>query len=134
MSSPFIGRAFTLTINPRLNSIFIGPKIQGTLWLRPRARMSSLRSAITSSLKAFATRSHGGTSIPWAQEKQRTLPTGGFNTIDVGQPVEEEELPDYRPDRFYPVQLGQVFGDRYQTIAKLGFGSSSTIWLARDLR
>lgn len=36
-------------------------------------------------------------------------------------------------DRFYPVHLGEVFQDRYQTVAKLGFGSSSTIWLARDL-
>lgn len=62
------------------------------------------------------------------------LPTGGFKTVEAGQPVEEEELPDYRADRFYPVQLGEVFQERYQAIAKLGFGSSSTTWLARDLR
>lgn len=44
--------------------------------------------------------------------------------------VEEEELPDYRADRFYPVQLGNIFQNRYQVVAKLGFGSSSTRWLA----
>ena len=48
--------------------------------------------------------------------------------------IEEEEVPDYRADRLYPVRLGEVFEDRYQVLAKLGFGSSSTTWLAQDLR
>lgn len=43
-------------------------------------------------------------------------------------------MPEYRPDHFYPVRLGEVFNDRFQTVAKLGYGSSSTIWLARDLQ
>ncbi|KAM0426076.1 hypothetical protein ACHAPT_008707 [Fusarium lateritium] len=42
-------------------------------------------------------------------------------------------MPEYNPDHFYPVRLGEVFNGRFQTIAKLGYGSSSTIWLARDL-
>lgn len=67
-------------------------------------------------------------------EEPRSFPTSGFSLIDQSQKVEEEELPDYVAGRFYPVRLGEVFHDRYQTIAKLGFGSSSTIWLARDLR
>lgn len=67
-------------------------------------------------------------------EEPRSFPTSSFSLIDQGQKVEEEELPDYIADRFYPVRLGEVFQGRYQTIAKLGFGSSSTIWLARDLR
>ncbi|RHZ48868.1 hypothetical protein CDV55_101388 [Aspergillus turcosus] len=53
--------------------------------------------------------------------------------IEADQPIEEEELPDYQAHRFYPVRLGEVFQNRYQTVAKLGFGSSSTSWLARDL-
>ncbi|KAH7306019.1 kinase-like domain-containing protein [Stachybotrys elegans] len=67
-------------------------------------------------------------------EAPRSFPTTGFSLVGQGQKVEEEELPDYVADRFYPVRLGEVFGSRYQTVAKLGFGSSSTIWLARDLR
>lgn len=67
-------------------------------------------------------------------EEPRSFPISGFSLIDQNQKVEEEELPDYVADRFYPVRLGEVFHDRYQTIAKLGFGSSSIIWLARDLR
>ena len=31
------------------------------------------------------------------------------------------------------MQLGEVFNSRYQVVAKLGFGTSSTIWLCRDL-
>lgn len=69
-----------------------------------------------------------------AMEERRRFPTSGFEVIETDQLVEEEELPDYRADRFYPVQLGEVFHDRYQVITKLGFGSSSTTWLARDLK
>ncbi|KAL3495112.1 kinase-like protein [Aspergillus germanicus] len=42
-------------------------------------------------------------------------------------------FPDYKADWFYPVELGQIFQGRYQVLAKFGFGSSSTSWLARDL-
>ncbi|KAJ4213016.1 hypothetical protein NW759_011277 [Fusarium solani] len=42
-------------------------------------------------------------------------------------------MPEYDPDHFYPVRLGEVFNGRFQTVAKLGYVSSSTIWLARDL-
>ncbi|KAJ4210891.1 hypothetical protein NW759_012923 [Fusarium solani] len=66
-------------------------------------------------------------------EESRSFPTSGFGLIDQSQKVEEEELPGYVADRFCPVRLGEVFHGRYQTVAKLGFGSSSTIWLARDL-
>ncbi|EFR03999.1 serine/threonine protein kinase [Nannizzia gypsea CBS 118893] len=62
------------------------------------------------------------------------LPTSGFQTIDPHSVVEEEAISGYHADRFYPVKLGDVFNDRFQVTAKLGFGSSSTIWLARDLR
>ncbi|KAE8150676.1 kinase-like protein [Aspergillus avenaceus] len=91
--------------------------------------MPSLWDTITSSLNSFST-------IPQraALEKPRALPTSGYNTVDADTLVEEEELPDYQADRFYPVQLGELFQDRYQFVAKLGFGSSSTTWLARDLR
>ncbi|KAJ9234302.1 hypothetical protein DTO169E5_6646 [Paecilomyces variotii] len=67
-------------------------------------------------------------------EKRRVFPTSRFKTVEPDQLVEEEELPDYQADRFYPVQLGEVFQDRYQVLTKLGFGTSSTAWLARDLK
>ncbi|KAL4879925.1 kinase-like domain-containing protein [Aspergillus karnatakaensis] len=69
-----------------------------------------------------------------AYDSPRKLPSAGFPVIQTDRPVEEEELPDYRPDRFYPVQLGETFQGRYEVLTKLGFGTSSTTWLARDLQ
>lgn len=129
-----IKRTLTSATYSRLNNVLTGPKIQGTVSAHPKTRMPSLRLAITSFLKTFATKSHDGISMSNNLEEPRTFPTGGFKTIEADQEVEEEELPDYQADRFYPVQLGELFQDRYQAIAKLGFGSSSTTWLARDLR
>ncbi|RSL74670.1 hypothetical protein CEP51_011510 [Fusarium floridanum] len=67
------------------------------------------------------------------RSEPRTFPTQGFDVIDKDQPIEEEGMPEYNADHFYPVRLGEVFNGRFQTVAKLGYGSSSTIWLARDL-
>ncbi|KAK3900751.1 kinase-like domain-containing protein [Staphylotrichum tortipilum] len=63
----------------------------------------------------------------------RIFPSDGFEAIPLGEEVEEETVPDYKGERFYPVQLGQVFQSRYQVVAKLGYGTASTIWLCRDL-
>lgn len=54
--------------------------------------------------------------------------------LRTGRAVEEETLPDYDPDGFYPVHIGDVFKDRYRVLGKLGFGASSTTWFCRDLR
>lgn len=48
--------------------------------------------------------------------------------------MEEEQLPFYEPEQYFPVQIGEVFESRYQVIGKLGFGAYSTVWLCRDLR
>ncbi|KAL5339932.1 kinase-like protein [Aspergillus crustosus] len=61
------------------------------------------------------------------------FPTSGFETFEPAIPLEEETLPDYLAERYYPVRLGEVFNSRYQVVTKLGFGSSSTVWLCRDL-
>lgn len=53
--------------------------------------------------------------------------------IDPSRQVEEERLPRYRQKDYYPMSIGQVVKDRYQTVGKLGFGTSSTVWLCRDL-
>ena len=63
----------------------------------------------------------------------RTFPTDGFEVIPEQDEIEEETVPDYKAERFYPVRLGEVFESRYQVVAKLGFGTASTIWLCRDL-
>ncbi|RMZ79960.1 hypothetical protein DV738_g3025, partial [Chaetothyriales sp. CBS 135597] len=47
--------------------------------------------------------------------------------------VEEETLPFYRREDYYPMRIGEVLQDRYQVVAKLGYGTGSTVWLSRDL-
>jgi hypothetical protein len=68
------------------------------------------------------------------QEKPRSFPVEGFPTIKADQPAEEEQLFDYGACRYYPVHIGEIFQDRYQVCSKLGWGSCSTTWLARDLK
>ncbi|KAJ5582657.1 hypothetical protein N7535_001277 [Penicillium sp. DV-2018c] len=56
-----------------------------------------------------------------------------FARINASQRIEEETIPDYISSRYYPVRIGEVFQGRYQVVGKLGFGASSTAWLARDM-
>jgi serine/threonine-protein kinase SRPK3 len=53
-----------------------------------------------------------------------------FPTIDPFMVVEEE---NYGINRYYPTRIDEVLSSRYQVVGKLGFGYSSTVWLARDL-
>ncbi|KAI0002628.1 kinase domain-containing protein [Xylariaceae sp. FL0662B] len=43
-----------------------------------------------------------------------------------------ERLDYYRPGGYHPIQIGDRFQDRYRIVHKLGYGTFSTIWLARD--
>lgn len=56
-----------------------------------------------------------------------------FVRIPTTQPIEEETIPGYVAGRYYPTRIGEVLKDRYQVMGKLGFGASSTVWLARDM-
>jgi serine/threonine-protein kinase SRPK3 len=50
---------------------------------------------------------------------------------DLSDPV--EDVNEYRPGGYYPIQLGQSLRNRrYLILRKLGYGSYSTVWLARD--
>ncbi|KAJ5787427.1 kinase-like domain-containing protein [Penicillium paradoxum] len=71
-------------------------------------------------------------SSKWTS-KPRVFPTSGFELIDPSSKIEEETLPTYSPERYYPVQQGEIFDNRYQALSKLGYGVTSTAWLACDL-
>jgi serine/threonine protein kinase len=48
-------------------------------------------------------------------------------------PLEDvEPFERYRPGGYHPAQIGDRLHDRYKIVHKLGFGSFSTTWLARD--
>ncbi|BEJ10985.1 hypothetical protein CspHIS471_0104070 [Cutaneotrichosporon sp. HIS471] len=49
------------------------------------------------------------------------------------QTEDEEDLEDYRPGGYHPINIGDDFNNgRYVIVRKLGWGHFSTVWLARD--
>jgi hypothetical protein len=63
---------------------------------------------------------------------QRQFLTSGF-VVDISRKIEEEDLPLYKAENYYPASIGQVLESRYQIVSKLGYGTSSTVWLCRNL-
>lgn len=70
---------------------------------------------------------------PRAPLARRVFPCAGWDIIDPSHKVEEELIPSYKSENFYPARIGEVFNHRYQVVGKLGYGSSATVWLCRDL-
>ncbi|KAK2764421.1 hypothetical protein FQN54_009115 [Arachnomyces sp. PD_36] len=57
-----------------------------------------------------------------------------YKVIPPSVKLEEEAFEDYYSSgKYYPVRIGEVLASKYQVVGKLGFGVSSTVWLARDL-
>ncbi|KAF7208808.1 SRSF protein kinase 3 isoform X1 [Nothobranchius furzeri] len=44
-----------------------------------------------------------------------------------------ENPADYGIGGYYPVEIGEIFADRYQVVQKLGWGHFSTVWLCWDM-
>ncbi|KAB8226144.1 kinase-like domain-containing protein [Aspergillus novoparasiticus] len=53
--------------------------------------------------------------------------------LPTGTPIEEETLPHYNPEHYYPVKIGDVYQARYEVTGKLGYEAYSTSWLCQDL-
>jgi serine/threonine-protein kinase SRPK3 len=49
----------------------------------------------------------------------------GYEVIEEGRSV-------YSPGGMHPVQVGDLYGGKYEIIRKLGYGRESTVWLADD--
>lgn len=47
--------------------------------------------------------------------------------------VDEEVVSGYDRSTFYPAYPGQILDGRFELKAKIGWGSSSTVWLAKDI-
>ncbi|KAJ5093887.1 kinase-like protein [Penicillium angulare] len=65
--------------------------------------------------------------------KPLTFSNPNFVRLPDSHKIEEETLPHYVASEYYPTRIGEVINQRYQVIGKLGFGSTSTVWLARDM-
>lgn len=82
-------------------------------------------------------RHHMSTAAAAAQSVKRTpsdktsnvAPRVRFYAID-----DAEAFWRYSAGGYFPVAIGDRLGDRYRVINKLGHGSYSTVWLARDER
>lgn len=70
----------------------------------------------------------------WLPEAPISFPTSGFEIIPSSRLTEEESNDDFYFGDYYPVKIGEVLQSQYQIIGKLGFGTTSTNWLARDLK
>lgn len=57
-----------------------------------------------------------------------------WKRLPLDKKLEEERNPGYRADTWYHVHIGEVINDRYQVCTKIGWGDTSTVWLAKDLR
>lgn len=78
--------------------------------------------------------------LRWAKNCGRRAPSPpllfqntNYKVVDPSQKLEEEAFYDYGTGKYYPVRIGEVLASKYQVVGKLGFGVSSTVWLARDL-
>ncbi|CZS91909.1 related to dis1-suppressing protein kinase dsk1 [Rhynchosporium agropyri] len=49
-------------------------------------------------------------------------------------PIEEERIPGYDPKRCLPVNPGDLLNNRYKIVVKVGWGTTSTLWLAQDTK
>ncbi|KAI3112896.1 hypothetical protein CBS147333_3404 [Penicillium roqueforti] len=80
------------------------------------------------------------TLIKWATNVLRRapsppmhFPTSGFETIRSSEVLDEERFEQFKQGQYYPADIGDIFSSKYQVVGKLGFGTTSTVWLARDL-
>jgi hypothetical protein len=77
---------------------------------------------------------HASSSSLGTPNAPRLSTSPGIGLIYPSENIEEETLPTYQAEKYYPVRIGQVLDNQYQILAKLGYGVTSTVWLCRDLR
>ncbi|KAI0431723.1 putative serine/threonine-protein kinase [Xylaria sp. FL1042] len=69
----------------------------------------------------------------WSFASRASQTSQAPELIPSDVPVDEERLPGYKSEYFYPANPGDVLDNRYKLKAKIGWGSSSTVWLAHDI-
>ncbi|KAL2888905.1 CMGC/SRPK protein kinase [Ceratocystis lukuohia] len=107
-------------------------------FMNPRIPLKPLRSSISSTRPLISL--HGFLCHKSVSPRLAPLvfhPTKRVPFLDSSDiPLEEEFFggPNRVAATYFPVCIGDVYQDgRYQVLGKLGFGRTSTVWLARDL-
>lgn len=92
-----------------------------------RESISSRLLVISSSCLAQSTFHTASSTLPRFGSFTSTEGTGEYIPID-----DVEKLERYRPGGYHPITIGAWLKDQYRIVHKLGFGTYSTVWLARD--
>ncbi|EZG00074.1 CMGC/SRPK protein kinase [Trichophyton rubrum MR1459] len=61
------------------------------------------------------------------------IPSNQGPSLPQHELVDEEICPGYNPASFYPAKPGEVLIKKFQLLNKIGWGSQSTVWLARNI-
>eukprot|EP00916_Digyalum_oweni_P024879 GHVL01041091.1.p1 GENE.GHVL01041091.1~~GHVL01041091.1.p1 ORF type:complete len:688 (+),score=119.73 GHVL01041091.1:54-2117(+) len=64
-------------------------------------------------------------------EGSRSVSASPSAQADVGE-SDDEGAEGYRKGGYHPVNIGEMYNNRYKIIQKLGWGHFSTVWLASD--
>lgn len=73
------------------------------------------------------------TMFSFAKKSLWPVPPNPGPPIPQKELVDEEACPDYNSAHFYPAKPGEVLANKFQLLVKIGWGSQSTVWLARDI-
>lgn len=73
------------------------------------------------------------TMFSFAKKSLWQLPPNSGPPIPQEELVDEEVCPEYNSATFYPAKPGEVLAKKFQLLVKIGWGSQSTVWLARDI-
>jgi hypothetical protein len=103
----------------------------------PAALRSRLR--LVKAIRPLYNRSKSNPSCFTTTTRKASQPVFLTNNGVSNQPrndieIEEETLPRYDPDKFLPVRVGDILHETYRVTAKLGFGTSSTVWLCSNVK
>jgi hypothetical protein len=99
--------------------------------LTSERHLSSALSCQRTSLQSWSikgTRYRTVMSSSWWTCTPKIFPLSGLQLLDPSLQLEEESLPTYCPEKYYPVRQGEVFNDRYQILAKLDYSITSAFW------
>jgi serine/threonine protein kinase len=71
-------------------------------------------------------------ATPWYRIRRPMPNVSTMSTSPYKYVHDVERLDCYQPGGYHPITIGEKIRDRYTIVHKLGFGSYSTTWLARD--
>ncbi|PYH47134.1 protein kinase [Aspergillus saccharolyticus JOP 1030-1] len=72
-------------------------------------------------------------NLTFLRKRPLTIPHSPDPTV-WDNPIQEDGYSGYRSKDYYPAKPGEILGGRYQLITKLNWGTTSTVWMARDVR